>query len=507
MGVVYLATAPDGRLVAVKVLRAGVVAGAQGRERLAREVQSLRRVRGARVAEVLDADVAGDPPYVVTRFVPGHSLDRVVDEHGPLAGAALHRLAGGLADALASVHEAGIVHRDVKPGNIMLDGGSVVLIDFGLARAVDETRLTTTGQLVGTPGYLAPETVAGHEPTTATDVHGWAATLAYAGTGRAPYGEGPTVAVLDRIRRGDADLERLDPSLQPLVRSALALDASVRPTLAEVRSALRATAAPAGWAGDPVTALLRPTPTRVDLAPRQPAPAHPPAHLPPAHLPPEWPPPPGRPTGAPPPAPSGPATGAVLPRWPLDLVAPPAASGPAALALLAVGGLVVAGELAAPYLTLVLLAAGLLVARTADRLRLRLLRRRLARGPRPSDLSVVAAQAPLRALLGAPLAALQGLVAAAAAGIAAALTWGLSIGPWAPYVAAGVAAVGTAWWGPGGSAVRRGARTLVSPLARHGAAGWVVAGAVVLLAWAVVLVAEEYAVLWWPAAGPPQLWL
>ncbi|MDP9394095.1 MAG: serine/threonine protein kinase, partial [Actinomycetota bacterium] len=230
MGVVHAASTPDGRLVAVKVLRPHIAGDDTGRARLAREVRVLRRVVGRNVAEVLDADVDAEPPYLVTRFVDGRPLDDVVREHGPLRGGALLRLARGLARALGDVHAAEVVHRDLKPGNVLLpEDGEPVVIDFGIARVADESPLTMTGFLVGTPGYLAPEIVAGADATPASDVHAWGATVAYAGTGRPPYGSGPLDVVLYNVTQGRPDLDGLPPALVPVVRAALSPDPRSRP--------------------------------------------------------------------------------------------------------------------------------------------------------------------------------------------------------------------------------------------------------------------------------------
>ena len=143
----------------------------------------MRRVRNRFVAEVLDADVDGPAPYIVTRYVPGRTLEDTVRQDGPLRGAALDCLAEGLAEALAAIHAAGVVHRDLKPGNVMLSGGQPVIIDFGIAHVPDSTRLTKTGLVMGTPGYLAPEVIEGAPSSGASDVHSWGATVAYAATG------------------------------------------------------------------------------------------------------------------------------------------------------------------------------------------------------------------------------------------------------------------------------------------------------------------------------------
>ena len=151
MGVVFMAHDASSQTVALKVLRSVVAEEPMARRRLAREVETMRRVRSPYVAEVIDADLAGDTPYIVTRYVPGRTLEQVVTENGPLPPPTLGRLACGLADALAAVHAAGVVHRDLKPSNVMLLDEVPVVIDFGIAQGPDATRLTMTGMFMGTP--------------------------------------------------------------------------------------------------------------------------------------------------------------------------------------------------------------------------------------------------------------------------------------------------------------------------------------------------------------------
>jgi predicted Ser/Thr protein kinase len=234
MGVVYLASDWAGSPVAVKVLRQGVPAEATARRRLAREVATMQLVHSPYVAEVVDADVEGDPPYIVTRYVPGRTLEDAVAADGPLTGAALASLARGLAAALVAVHSAGVVHRDLKPGNIMLVDGRPVVIDFGIAQAADSTRLTMTGMFMGTPGYLAPEVIEGRPNGAPADVHSWAAAVAYAATGRPPYGTGQFEAIFYRIVHGQPDLDRLPAALLPVLLAALDRDPARRPSAAEL---------------------------------------------------------------------------------------------------------------------------------------------------------------------------------------------------------------------------------------------------------------------------------
>ena len=261
MGVVHLARDPQGGLVAVKVLPAATQS-VNARLRLAREVETMRRVRSAFVAEVLDADVTGEFPYIVTRYVPGPTLEAMVRSRGPLSGSGLRRLAYGTAEALTAIHAAGVVHRDLKPGNVMLTDDRPVVIDFGIAQSPDATRLTQTGLVMGTPGYLAPEVIEGQPGSPASDVHSWGATMAYAATGRAPYGGGGDSfqTIFYRIVSGHADLSGVPAPLVPLLSAALARDPAHRPSadwLSAQASALDLAAA------GPAATALGPRPTAV----------------------------------------------------------------------------------------------------------------------------------------------------------------------------------------------------------------------------------------------------
>ena len=154
-----------------------------------------------------------------------------MDEEGPIDGGDLPWFAACLAEGLASVHEVGVLHRDVKPSNVLMEGRTPILIDFGLARVADDPKLTHTGWLLGTPGYLAPEILHGDDATTASDVHSWAATVAYAATGNPPFGRGPSMAIMDRVRRGEHDLTGVPDSLHAVLAAALDPDPTRRPTL------------------------------------------------------------------------------------------------------------------------------------------------------------------------------------------------------------------------------------------------------------------------------------
>ena len=258
MGVVYLARNRAGEHVAFKALRPHL-ADEEARERMSREASSLSRVRSPRVADVLDADPWGAAPYVVTRYIDGLSLTEDVREHGAYAEEDLRELAIGIAEALAAVHAVGVLHRDVKPGNVLIGPDGPVLIDFGLALTAEDPKLTATGYLLGTPGYLAPEVLYGDPPTTATDVHSWGATVAFAANGHAPAGKGPAMAIMDRVRRGEFDLRGVPSSMLPLVRQALDPEPDRRPTLEQILARLGGTI-PVAPASEP---RFQPEPTRV----------------------------------------------------------------------------------------------------------------------------------------------------------------------------------------------------------------------------------------------------
>lgn len=232
MGEVYLATNRRGGHVAVKMLRESIEDDPEARLRLDREVRALRRVESPYVAQVLDADLSGDRPYLVMEHIKGESLHDAVRRGGPLPEPDLIPLAQGLATALAIVHAAGIVHRDLKPANILVGADGPVLIDFGIAQVLDATRLTMTGTFLGTPGYAAPELFADETVGEPADVHAWAATVAFAATGRPTFGRGTVESQMYAILHGKADLAGVPAALLPLVRAALHRDPCRRPTAA-----------------------------------------------------------------------------------------------------------------------------------------------------------------------------------------------------------------------------------------------------------------------------------
>jgi hypothetical protein len=263
MGVVYLAESPEHQEVALKVLRPHVAHDPIARARLQREVTTLQKVNHPGVAGILDNDLEADRPYLVTRFVPGHPLDEQVDERGPLTPRKWLPVAGCLAESLQAIHAAGVIHRDLKPGNVMMFNGRPVMIDFGIAQAADDLRLTQTGLVIGTPGYLAPELIEGETVSESADWWGWAATVTFAATGRRPFGKGPFEAVLHRVHTGQADLEGLDPRLKPLLAAALAPDKRDRPTQDEIMTGLNRYAE----GRDALPSRDKPTPPTVQLNP------------------------------------------------------------------------------------------------------------------------------------------------------------------------------------------------------------------------------------------------
>ncbi|MBB6170399.1 hypothetical protein HNR23_000459 [Nocardiopsis mwathae] len=235
MGVVYQAEDPrTDRLVAIKVLRPEVAGDHIARARLDREVNTMRLVHSRNVAEVIDADTTARLPWVVTEYVPGPTLDATVSNHGPLRGRALTRFVAGLAQAIDDIHAADVIHRDLKPGNVIISNGEPIVIDFGIAHAVDGAKLTQTGTFVGTPSYLSPEVIEGTDLGPATDVHAWGATVAFAATGEPPYGAGSFEVIFFRILNGEITIDGVPDQLRPMIMRAVSRDMASRPTAAQL---------------------------------------------------------------------------------------------------------------------------------------------------------------------------------------------------------------------------------------------------------------------------------
>lgn len=232
MGRVYLATSPAGRTVAVKVLQPELARDQEFIRRFRAEVDAARLVGGIYTAPVVEAGVDDVPPWLATAFVPGPSLDDVISRFGPLPVAALWRLAAGLAEALRAIHTVGLVHRDLKPGNVLLAYDGPRVIDFGIARAVAEERLTTTGPVVGTMGYLSPEQAQGHVAGPPSDVFSLGCVLTFAATGMSPFSVGTDAlpaAVVYRVVQEDPDLGKVPVHFRQLIQACLAKDPALRP--------------------------------------------------------------------------------------------------------------------------------------------------------------------------------------------------------------------------------------------------------------------------------------
>ncbi|MFE2473702.1 serine/threonine protein kinase [Streptomyces mirabilis] len=234
MGTVYAALDAAGERMAVKVVHPAQAADNEFRARFRREVQLSQRVTGPCLVPVRDADIDAPAPWLATPFVPGATLDQHVAASGPLAGARLYALAAGTASALAAVHEAGIVHRDVKPQNVILSPSGPQVLDFGIAHALDGTSVTRTGVMTGTPGWISPEHYRTGAVGPAGDVFAWGALVAYAATGRLPFGSGAADAVAFRVISAEPDLDGMPADLQRLVEQALAKELSDRPNATEL---------------------------------------------------------------------------------------------------------------------------------------------------------------------------------------------------------------------------------------------------------------------------------
>ncbi|MEU3979208.1 bifunctional serine/threonine-protein kinase/ABC transporter substrate-binding protein [Streptomyces sp. NPDC026672] len=254
MGVVYLGRSEAGALAAVKVIRAESAGDDAFRTRFAREADLAGRVDSPWVVPVLGADATAREPWLATAFVAGPSLAEAVGEHGPLPDVSVRVLGTLLAEALDAVHTAGLVHRDVKPGNVLLAVNGPRLIDFGIARAADDTALTASGLVVGTPGFLAPEQARGEEAGAASDVFALGCVLAYAATGRSPFGTGTPDALLYRTVHDEPDLAGVAPELRAALEACLAKDPRGRPGPRELRLLLAEDApeSPSAWLPDPV---------------------------------------------------------------------------------------------------------------------------------------------------------------------------------------------------------------------------------------------------------------
>ncbi|MBF8192271.1 serine/threonine protein kinase [Nonomuraea sp. K274] len=234
-GAVYLAVAPNGVRVAVKVLHDLV--NETARTRFAREVDAARRVATFSTARVLDVNIGGQHAYIVSEYVAGPSLEQLVKKHGPRDEDSLTRLALSTAGALAAIHKAGVVHRDFKPSNVLIGHDGPRVIDFGIARALDQVTVTS-GKAVGTPPYMSPEQLTGETVGAASDVFSWAVTIMFAATGRPAFGEDTVPAVFNRVLTFHPDLSPLPPALRGIVGACLNKRAEDRPSASDVMLAI-----------------------------------------------------------------------------------------------------------------------------------------------------------------------------------------------------------------------------------------------------------------------------
>ncbi|RFU37605.1 serine/threonine protein kinase, partial [Actinomadura logoneensis] len=336
MGRVYLAETPAGRRLAVKVIRAEHAADPRFRARFAREVEAARRVNDFYTAPVVDADPDAAAPWMATAYVPGPSLRALVEREGALPPERVRELGAGLAEGLAAIHACGLVHRDLKPGNIIVAEDGPRIIDFGIARALDASAMTATGAVIGTLAYMSPEQVEADEVGPPSDVFSLGGVLVYAATGRGPFDASSPGAIVHRVVGREPDLDGVDPFLADVLARCLTKDPAGRPTPAQVLADLRIAAhdpvpsAPPSSPPVPSPATAPPAPGPASSGPthsppagpalEHPAPQHPsPAHPAPAH--------PGSVHPAPAEVGSGYAAVAVPPQGPPVTVPPQARPG------------------------------------------------------------------------------------------------------------------------------------------------------------------------------------
>ncbi|MFD8109567.1 outer membrane protein assembly factor BamB family protein [Streptomyces microflavus] len=266
MGLVYLARSASGRRVAIKTVRTELAEDQLFRVRFTREVEAARAVSGFYTAAVVDADPRAAVPWLATAYVPAPSLEEIVNECGPMPTQAVRWLAAGIAEALQSIHGAGLVHRDMKPSNVLVVEDGPRVIDFGIASGVSNTRLTMTNVAVGTPAYMSPEQARDSRSVTgASDVFSLGSTLVFAATGHAPFhGANPVETVFMLLREGP-DTEGLPDDLRPLIESCMQMDPTQRPSPADLQAQLAPHLFASGsddsgtasaWLPSPATAMI-----------------------------------------------------------------------------------------------------------------------------------------------------------------------------------------------------------------------------------------------------------
>lgn len=267
MGAVYLARSRGGRVVAIKVARPELAEDAEFRERFRREVDMARSVGGFWTAAVVDAEPDAEQPWLATEYVPGPTLHSAVSDHGALPEPTVRSLAAGLAEALSAIHRAGLVHRDLKPGNVLLGPDGPRVIDFGISRAVTNSALTATGIFLGTPGYFSPEQTTGSDVGPPSDVFSLGAVLVFAAGAAGPFGSGSAPVMLYRVVHNHPDLSALSPGLRSLLGPCLAKEPAERPTPDQLLDAIGATS-PQGdnWLPPAISAVINEHTTQLKQA-------------------------------------------------------------------------------------------------------------------------------------------------------------------------------------------------------------------------------------------------
>ncbi|MEV0585857.1 protein kinase [Nonomuraea sp. NPDC050310] len=260
-GTVYLGQGPTGQQVAVKALHVEALADDNARQRFLQEAESARRVAPFCTARVLDVGIANERPYIVSEHIPGPSLDELVRKEGPRSGSGLERLAVTTLTALAAIHRAGIVHRDFKPSNVILGPEGPVVIDFGIARALDRS---ATHSIMGTPAFMAPEQFEGSPPTSALDMFSWATTMIYAASGQQAFRGDTFPAVMHAIMTREPDLSAVPDELRPMLAACLAKNPASRPSAADLLRRITGEELPAALAEQP-TLLSGPPPATLLL--------------------------------------------------------------------------------------------------------------------------------------------------------------------------------------------------------------------------------------------------
>ena len=258
-GRVFLGQSDDGRQAAVKVIKPELAADPEFRARFKREVAAAAKVSGQFTARLVDADVDSTEPWLATAYIPGPTLREAVAARGPFPADSVRALAAGLSEALAAIHAAGLVHRDLKPDNVLLAYDGPRVIDFGIARSAGASTMTATGVLMGTLAYMSPEQVTGAAVGPASDVFSLGSLLVFAATGQGPFGDGTVPQLLYRVAHETPNVDQVPPETRPLIERCLAADPGQRPTPSELLAYLGAATPTAGWLARTVSLEVPPS--------------------------------------------------------------------------------------------------------------------------------------------------------------------------------------------------------------------------------------------------------